>query len=101
MTRRSSASSAWWRPSLAPYLLVISPKRTQAKKLQTQINAVQSQLNTVQAQLAQGAEGPRAVCLELHTLVRLGEAVPTDDNTPSLIYQLQSAAKQTGVNSRA
>jgi hypothetical protein len=30
--------------------------------------------------------------------VRLGEAVPTDDNTPSLIYQLQAAAKATGVD---
>ena len=25
-------------------------------------------------------------------MVRLGEAVPADDNVPSLIYQLQSAA---------
>jgi type II secretory pathway pseudopilin PulG len=82
---------------LAPYLLVISPKRTQAKKLQTQIGQVQSQLSSVQAQLAQGESARAQFASSYTTMVRLGEAVPTDDNTPSLIYQLQSAAKQTNV----
>ena len=82
---------------LAPYLLVISPKRTQAKKLQTQINQVQSQLSSVQAQLTQGEQARAHFAATYTTLVRLGEAVPTDDNTPSLIYQLQAAAKQTAV----
>lgn len=82
---------------VAPYLLVISPKRTQASKLQTQINQVQSQLSSVQAQLAEGEKARAQFASSYTTLVRLGEAVPTDDNTPSLIYQLQSAAKQTRV----
>jgi type II secretory pathway pseudopilin PulG len=82
---------------VAPYLLVISPKRTQAKKLETQISQVQSQLSTVQAQLAQGEQARAQFASSYTTLVRLGEAVPTDDNTPSLIYQLQAAAKQTDV----
>ncbi len=34
-------------------------------------------------------------------LARLGEAVPTDDNVPSLIYQLQGAASGAGVDFRA
>ena len=34
-------------------------------------------------------------------MVRLGEAVPTDDNTPSLIYQLQSAASAAHVDFRS
>jgi type II secretory pathway pseudopilin PulG len=82
---------------LAPYLLLISPKRSQATKLETQINQVQSQLNSVQAQLAQGQKARSQFASSYTTLVRLGEAVPTDDNTPSLIYQIQAAAKQTDV----
>ena len=82
---------------LAPYLLVISPERKQATKLQTQINAVQSQLSSVQQQLAQGEKARAQFASSYTTLVRLGEAVPTDDNTPSLIYQLQAAAKRSGV----
>ncbi len=82
---------------VAPWLLVVSPKRAQASKLQTQINAVQAQLTSVQQQLAQGERARAAFASSYTTLVRLGEAVPTDDNTPSLIYQLQSAAKKSSI----
>jgi type II secretory pathway pseudopilin PulG len=80
------------------WVLVIQPKRDQAAKLQSQINAEQSELNSARAQLAQGAAARAAFATSYASLVRLGEAVPTDDNTPSLIYQLQSAAKGAGVD---
>jgi type II secretory pathway component PulM len=83
---------------VAPYLLVISPKRQQVKKLDSKLSAVQSQLQTVQAQLAAGNQARAAFASSYTTLVRLGEAVPTDDNTPSLIYQLQAAAKSSKVD---
>jgi type II secretory pathway pseudopilin PulG len=83
---------------LAPWLLVIQPKRDQAAKLQTQISAMQGQLDSVRTQLAAGNQARAAFASSYTSLVRLGEAVPTDDNTPSLIYQLQAAAKAAGVN---
>lgn len=83
---------------VGPWILVIQPKRDQAAKLERQISSKQAELNSVQGQLAQGTAAKRAFATSYATLVRLGEAVPTDDNTPSLIYQLQSAAKSTGVN---
>jgi len=83
---------------LGPWILVIQPKRDQAAKLQRQINAEQSQLDGVRAQLARGTEAKAAFATSYATLVRLGEAVPTDDNTPSLIYELQSAAHGSKVN---
>jgi hypothetical protein len=83
---------------VAPWLLVVNPERSQASKLQSQINGVQSQLATVRAEAA-SAQAARATFGKSYTaLVRLGEAVPTDDNTPSLIYQLQSAANAANVN---
>jgi type II secretory pathway pseudopilin PulG len=86
---------------VAPWLLVIQPKRDQAAQLQGQINAQQSQLNSVRSQLAQGSAARAAFASSYATLVRLGEAVPTDDNTPSLIYQLQAAAKASRVDFEA
>lgn len=83
---------------IAPYLLVISPKRQQVAKLDHKVSAVQSQLQSVQAQLAAGNQARARFASSYTTLVRLGEAVPTDDNTPSLIYQLQGAAKATNVD---
>jgi type II secretory pathway pseudopilin PulG len=82
---------------VAPWLLLISPKHAEATKLQGQINSVQAQLSSVQAQLAQGEKARATFAASYTTLVRLGEAVPTDDNTPSLIYELQSAAKKSRI----
>jgi type II secretory pathway pseudopilin PulG len=82
---------------VAPWLLVISPKRAQGTKLQGQINSVQSQLSSARMQLAQGESARAHFASSYAALVRLGEAVPTDDNTPSLIYQLQSAAQKSGI----
>ena len=84
----------------AAWLMVISPKRDQAAQLQTQIQKAQSDLSAAQTQLAQGEAARNTFKRSYSTLVRLGEAVPTDDNVPSLIYQLQSAASATGVDFR-
>lgn len=83
---------------VAPWLLVVSPKRTQASKLQSQINAAQSQLTTLRGQAATAEASRRSYATSYTAVVRLGEAVPTDDNTPSLIYQLQSAANAAHVD---
>jgi type II secretory pathway pseudopilin PulG len=83
---------------VAPYVLVVSPKRTEASKLQGQINGLQSQLSTLRSKTL-SAESARSTYGKSYTaLVRLGEAVPTDDNTPSLIFQLQSAANAAHVD---
>jgi type II secretory pathway pseudopilin PulG len=83
---------------VAPYLLVLSPKRDQAKKLQSQVSSLQSQLTTARAEAVTAQAARAAFGTSYAALVRLGEAVPTDDNTPSLIYQLQSAASAARVD---
>jgi type II secretory pathway pseudopilin PulG len=86
---------------VAPYMLVVSPKRSEASKLQSQINGLQSQLSTLRSKTL-SAESARSTYGKSYTaLVRLGEAVPTDDNTPSLIFQLQSAADAARVDFRS
>jgi type II secretory pathway pseudopilin PulG len=85
---------------VAPYLLVVSPKRSQAAKLQKQVNGVQSQLDSVRSQALSAQAARNSFATSYAALVRLGEAVPTDDNTPSLIYELQSAASAAHVDFR-
>ena len=82
----------------AGWLLVISPKRDEASKLGGQVSAAQSQLDGFRAQLSAGEAARSAYAQSYATLARLGEAVPADDNVPSLIYQVQSAASSTRVD---
>lgn len=82
---------------LAGWLLVIQPKRNAASKLASQISSVQSQLDSARAQVAQGQAARQAFAGSYTVLARLGEAVPSDDNVPSLIYQIQDAASKAHV----
>jgi type II secretory pathway pseudopilin PulG len=88
-----AAAGAW--------MLVIQPKRNQASSLGKQVSAAQAQLTSVQQQVAQGNIARASFSSSYTQLARLGEAVPSDDNVPSLIYQLQGAANATGVDFRS
>jgi hypothetical protein len=82
------------------WLLVIQPKRDQASQLGDQIKAAQAQLATARSQVAVGQAARATFAHDYTELARLGEAVPADDNVPSLIYQVQSAATAAGVDFR-
>jgi hypothetical protein len=86
---------------VAGWLLVVSPKRSQASALSGQISSVQSQLDSARSQVAAGEEARTAFAGQYAQLARLGEAVPPSDDIPSLIYQVQSAAQAAHVGLRA
>jgi hypothetical protein len=85
---------------VAGWMFVVSPKRDQAASLSTQITAEQSQLSAAQNQVAAGESAKKAFAGQYAQLAKLGEAVPPDDNVPSLIYQVQSAAQGAHVTFR-
>jgi hypothetical protein len=85
----------------ASWMFVISPKRDQAAKLSAQLSAAQTQLTTLRSQLVAGQAAKREFATSYASIARLGEAVPADDNVPSLIYQIQSAASRSRVDFRA
>jgi len=76
----------------ASWILVVSPKRDQAAKLQTKVAAEQQKLDSARTQLAQNAAASKQYASNYAALARLGEAVPASDDIPSLIIQLQNAA---------
>ena len=80
------------------WLVVVQPKRSQAAKLATQVSALQTQLSQVQSEVTQGEAARRSFAGSYTVLARLGEAVPADDNVPSLIYQIQDAASRSHVD---
>ncbi|MGP0033743.1 MAG: hypothetical protein ACLP4R_04060 [Solirubrobacteraceae bacterium] len=86
---------------VAGWLLMVSPKRSQASALGGQITSVQSQLTSARSQVAAGEEARTAFAGQYAQLARLGEAVPPSDDIPSLIYQVQSAAQAAHVSLRA
>jgi hypothetical protein len=84
--------------AIGGWLLLIQPRRDQASKLATQVTAAQSNLSSVQGQLSQAIADKSTYARDYAELVKLGEAVPADDNVPSLLYQLQHAASSTSVD---
>ena len=83
------------------WMALIQPKRTQAQNLGTQVTAVQSQLASARSQVASGLAARSEFANDYTQLASLGEALPQDDNVPSLIYQLQSAAGKAKVDFRS
>ncbi len=83
------------------WLLLLQPKRSQAAKLAGQIKTEQSQLDAARSQVLAGESARTAYSQSYATLVRLGEAVPADDNVPSLIVQVQGAASASSVDFRS
>jgi hypothetical protein len=85
---------------VAAWMFVVSPKRDQAAQLSTQVASAQSQLTAARSQVAAGQAARTAFAGQYAQLAKLGEAVPPDDDVPSLIYQVQSAAQAAHVSFR-
>lgn len=77
---------------------VLSPKRAEATELATKIAAQEAELAQTQALLSNYQKAKDAYRENYTTLVRLGKAIPADDDTRSLIVQLDAAAKRAGVD---
>jgi Tfp pilus assembly protein PilO len=78
--------------------LVLTPKREQIAQLDEQVAAAEAQLAQTQQLITTYTGARDAYKVNYDTVVRLGKAVPTDDDTRSLVVQLDSAAKRSGVD---
>ena len=89
-----AAIAAFW-------FLVLSPKQQEAADLGERIDATRAEVAGIQQKTAQleAAKGTHDV--DYASVVRLGKAVPTDDDVGSLVMQLDSAAKRSGIDFRS
>lgn len=80
------------------WFLLLSPKRAEVAKVEEEITAQQSQRDAAlqQAQAAQAAKASFAT--DYAEIVRLGKAIPSTVDMPSLLVQLDQAAKGTDID---
>jgi hypothetical protein len=83
------------------WMLVLKPKQEQAAKLGKDLDAAQQRLSQARSELDAGSAARAGYSANYAAVARLGKAVPSDDNVPSLVYQLDSTAQVTGVDFRS
>ena len=85
----------------ASWFLLVSPKRQEASKLAGDIVTAQAARDQATQEAATADAARQAYAKDYATVAGLGKAVPTTDDTPSLVYQLQAAAKRAGIDFRS
>jgi Tfp pilus assembly protein PilO len=80
------------------WLLAVSPERKQAAQAQTQIEGARQQLQTAQAQAASERSAEARYTSAYVSVVKLGKAVPPEQEVPSLVYELEQASSQRSID---
>jgi hypothetical protein len=83
------------------WMVALKPKREQAAKLGKDLAAAHQRLDQAQRDVREGEFARAGYAANYSAVARLGKAVPSDDDVPSLVYQLDSTAKSTGVDFRS
>ncbi|HWP33224.1 MAG TPA: type 4a pilus biogenesis protein PilO [Solirubrobacterales bacterium] len=86
--------------AVAFWMLLLGPKRDEASKLGAQVSEVKASLAQHQAEAAQAEEAREEFAADYEQLVVLGKAVPGDDDTASLLVQVNRIADRAGVSFR-
>jgi Tfp pilus assembly protein PilO len=80
------------------YTLALKPKRQEVAKLDKDIATQEQALQAAQTLLATNERARERFRQAYSTVVRLGKAVPADDDVRSLVVQLHAAARQADVD---
>jgi hypothetical protein len=80
------------------WILVIGPKQDQANKLGAQVATAQRQVASARARIATADADRAQYARNYDAVASLGEALPSDDDSASLLVQLQSAASGAKVD---
>lgn len=83
------------------WMLVLKPKREEVAALKTQVTAETQRRDEALARVRAGEEARRSFAEDYATVARLGKAVPVGDQTPSLLYQLENAARAQSIDLRS
>ena len=82
---------------VAFWMLALGPKRSESSKLGTEIEKVESSLAAHRSEISQATEAREEFPAAYRQLVVLGKAVPGDDDTASLLVQLNGVARNAEV----
>jgi Tfp pilus assembly protein PilO len=79
------------------YMTVVKPTRADLAKLGEERDQAVQRRDNARSALAAGAQAREAYRRDTATLAMVGKAVPGDDGVPSLLYQVEGAARRAGV----
>lgn len=82
------------------WILMLGPKRQEASDLGAQVEALESSLAQHQQEIDVALAARESFSADYQQLVVLGKAVPGDDDTASLLVQLNRIADRAGVTFR-
>lgn len=82
------------------WILALSPKREEASKLGEQVQQLEASLAQHRQEAASAAEAREEFPANYRQLVVLGKAVPGDDDTASLLVEVNRIAERAGVKFR-
>jgi type II secretory pathway pseudopilin PulG len=83
------------------WFMAFSPRRAEVRKLDEQVASAQQARDAAVGRVAQAQAAQKTFGSDRAVIARLGKAVPTDDDTASLVYQLESAAGASSVDFHA
>ena len=82
------------------WFLVLSPKRAESTKVAEELTKARGERDTAQAQVGQLNAAKASFASDYQTVIRMGKAIPESVDMPSLLVQLDRAARGTGVDIR-
>jgi hypothetical protein len=82
------------------WFMVLAPKRAESTKVAEELTKARGERDTAQAQVGQLNAAKASFANDYQTVIRMGKAVPESVDMPSLLVQLDRAARGTGVDIR-
>jgi len=82
------------------WFLALAPKREQASALALQVAQAQVRRDTASIKAARAEQAKARYATDYATVARLGKALPPKADVPSLVFQLESAARAAKVDFR-
>lgn len=83
------------------WFLALKPKRADATAAQARAEAAQTQLQAATTALATATTAKAGFENDYATIAKLGKAVPDDDDSASLVFQIETAARKAGIDFRS
>jgi Tfp pilus assembly protein PilO len=81
----------------AYWFLMLAPKREEATKIQDQLTQAQTERETAVQKAAGLTAAKRSFARDYATVIYLGKSIPSTVDMPSLLVQLDRAARGTGI----
>jgi hypothetical protein len=82
----------------AYWFLVLAPQRVESAKVEEELTKARGDRDTAQAQIGQLNAAKASFAGDYQTVIRMGKAIPDSVDMPSLLVQLDRAARGTGID---